>query len=137
MDNHTRWQQRHDSFTRALSLLEEGVTSDPSALSMLEKEGVVHRFEYTFDLAWKTLKDYLQAQGVDLRPVAPRQVLKQALIAEALQEGQVWMDMLEDRVRASHQSNEAGLAEVARTIHELYLPAMQALQLWLDGQRPE
>ena len=49
-----RWQQRLASFERALSLLREAMLNGPGALNQLEKEGVIHRFEYCFELGWKT-----------------------------------------------------------------------------------
>lgn len=61
-----RWQQRFDNFDRALGLLREALANGPAALNQLEKEGVVQRFEYTLELAWKTIKDYLEGSGVVL-----------------------------------------------------------------------
>ena len=61
-----RWQQRFDNFDRALGLLREALANGPAALNQLEKEGVVQRFEYTLDLAWKTIEDYLEESGVVL-----------------------------------------------------------------------
>ena len=61
-----RWQQRFDNFDRALGLLREALANGPAALNQLEKEGVVQRFEYTLELAWKTIKDYLEESGVVL-----------------------------------------------------------------------
>ena len=58
-----RWQQRFDNFDRALGLLREALANGPAALNQLEKEGVVQRFEYTLELAWKTIKDYLEESG--------------------------------------------------------------------------
>jgi len=49
-----RWQQRLSNFERALALLREAMVNGPAALNQLEKEGVIQRFEYCFDLAWKT-----------------------------------------------------------------------------------
>ena len=59
MKNAVRWRQRFENFERAFRLLREAFEKDPAQMSDLEKEGVVQRFEYTFELAWKTLKDYL------------------------------------------------------------------------------
>ncbi len=61
-----RWQQRFDNFDRALGLLREALANGPAALNQLEKEGVVQRFEYTLELAWKTIKDYLEESRVVL-----------------------------------------------------------------------
>jgi hypothetical protein len=66
-----RWKQRFQNFGRAFELLSEALRNGPSALSALEKEGVVQRFEYSLELAWKTLKDYLEENGHIISPVTP------------------------------------------------------------------
>lgn len=69
-----RWHYRFGSYGRALALLREGVSqADAAGLSDLEKEGLVQRFEYTWELAWKLLKDYLEAEVVVLKTV-PREL---------------------------------------------------------------
>ena len=82
-----RWKQRFTNFDRGVALLDEALKKDVAALSMLEKEGVIQRFEYTFELAWKTLKDFLEGSGLVISPVTPRQVLKDAFAAKILPDG--------------------------------------------------
>src|SRR5271166_1440118 len=96
-----RWKQRFANFDRALALLAEAST-DIAGLSMLEKEGVIQRFEYTLELGWKTIKDYLEAGGLVIAPVTPRQVVKEAFAAKVLPDGQVWIDMIDSRNLLSH-----------------------------------
>src|SRR5688572_20757361 len=67
-----RWRQRLQNYSRALSLLRGALANGPGALNDLEKEGTVQRFEYTVELAWKTLKDYLEFSGVQLVSVTPK-----------------------------------------------------------------
>jgi nucleotidyltransferase substrate binding protein (TIGR01987 family) len=76
-----RWQQRLSNFDRALALLGAALIDGPAALNQLEKEGVIQRFEYCFELAWKTTKDYIEANGFLFAVVMPRQVLKEAYAA--------------------------------------------------------
>src|SRR5947209_12114929 len=92
-----RWKQRFHNFDRAYVLLREALERKPEALSMLEKEGVVQRFEYTFELAWKTLKDYLEAGGLVISPLTPRQVIKEAFAAKVVSDGGIWVRMLDNR----------------------------------------
>ena len=64
MSKNIRWKQRFENFERAFMLLKEAFEKGIAEMSDLEKEGVVQRFEYTFELAWKTLKDYLIHSGI-------------------------------------------------------------------------
>jgi nucleotidyltransferase substrate binding protein (TIGR01987 family) len=74
----------------------------PAALNPLEKEGAIRRFEYCFELAWKTVKDYMEQSGFVFPIVTPRQVLKDAFAARIIADGQVWIDMLDHRNLLSH-----------------------------------
>jgi nucleotidyltransferase substrate binding protein (TIGR01987 family) len=69
-----RWRQRYENLKRAYALYDEGARAEK--LNRLEKEGLIQRFEYTFELSWKTMKDYLAGKGVDV--AYPRDVLKEA-----------------------------------------------------------
>jgi nucleotidyltransferase substrate binding protein (TIGR01987 family) len=127
MNPDIRWKQRFDNFDRAFVLLREALERGPSALSMLEKEGVIQRFEYSFELAWKTVKDYLEQSGVVLPQVTPRQVLKAAYAAKILGDGQVWIDMLDHRNLLSHTYDFSVFNKVVDAIAARYLPAMATL----------
>jgi len=130
-----RWEQRFENFSRAASLLREPFERDVESLSALEKEGVIQRFEFAFELAWKTVKDYLEHEGSVLNPVTPRTVIKEAFAARILPDGQIWIDMLNHRNLLSHtydvQTFEAGVL----AIRDRYLPAMELLREWLQGRR--
>jgi len=67
----------------------------------LEKEGLIQR-EYSYELAWKTMKDYLEEQGANINPVTPRKVIKEAFAANIITDGQVWVDMMLHRNLLSH-----------------------------------
>ena len=71
-----RWKQRFQNFEKAFLQFDEAV-STIDELSVLEKEGLIQRFEYTFELAWKTLKDYLESQEVEAK--FPREVIKKRI----------------------------------------------------------
>jgi len=122
-----RWKQRFQNFHRAYTLLHEALEHGPDALSILEKEGVVQRFEFSFELAWKTLKDFLEEGGLNITPVTPRQVIKEAFAAKMLADGQVWIDMLNHRNLLTHIYDEAVFKNAVEAISARYLPAMEAL----------
>lgn len=127
MDPDVRWKQRFSNFERALGLLGEAFAGDPENLSDLEKEGAVQRFEYTLELAWKTLKDFLEDAGYVLDPVTPRSVVKQANAAGLLPDGRVWMEMLDLRNLLSHTYDSSVFERSVGIIGSVFLPALQSL----------
>jgi nucleotidyltransferase substrate binding protein (TIGR01987 family) len=128
MNPDIRWKQRFQNFDRACGLLREALARGPSVLSVLEKEGAIQRFEYTFELAWKTIKDYLEEGGLVISPVTPRQVLKDAFAAKVLTDGQVWINMLDNRNLLSHTYNVLIFDKAVNAIAAHYLPAMEELR---------
>ena len=122
-----RWQQRFQNFARAFALLREALERQPAELSALEKEGVIQRFEYTFELAWKTLKDYLEEGGLVIAPVTPRQVIKDAFAAKVIANGTVWIAMLDHRNLLSHTYDLAVFEAAVEQIASVYLPALADL----------
>lgn len=137
MDMDIRWKQRFQNFDRAFVLLRQALENGASALSTLEKEGVIQRFEYSFELAWKTLKDFLEAGGLVISPVTPRQVIKEAFAAKVIADGQTWIDMLDHRNLLSHTYDFAVFDKAVEAIAAHYLPAMAALHESLFDQAME
>ncbi len=127
MKQDIRWQQRFENYEKALSLLREAL-ADVASLSELEKEGSVQRFEFTFELAWKTLKDYLECQGVVLDQITPSNVIKQAFAAKVISDGQLWIDMLRCRNLMSHTYEEAVFDQAVREIAQRFLRGLDELQ---------
>jgi nucleotidyltransferase substrate binding protein (TIGR01987 family) len=128
MNPDVRWKQRFQNFDRACVLLREALERKPATLSMLEKEGVIQRFEYTFELAWKTLKDYLEEGGLVIAPVTPRQVIKEAFAAKVISEGEVWVNMLDHRNLLSHTYDSSVFEQAVEAIAGRYLPAVTQLR---------
>jgi nucleotidyltransferase substrate binding protein (TIGR01987 family) len=126
-----RWKQRFQSFHRAFNLLREAMQNGSGALNALEKEGVVQRFEYSLELAWNTLNDYLIFGGRPIEPVSPRNVIKAAFAARLLRDGQVWIDMLEHRNLLSHTYSQINFANAVQEIESRYLVAFEALHTFL------
>ena len=102
------------------------------ALNDLEKEGTVQRFEYTVELAWKSLKDYIEFSGVELRSITPKSVIKAAFAARIISDGQLWVDMIDHRNLLSHKYDQALLSQGLGEIQTRYLPALEALQQYLQ-----
>jgi len=116
-----RWKQRFENYEKALWLLREAL-ADVDALSNLEKEGAVQRFEFTVELAWKTLKDYLEYSGVVLDQNTPKHIVKQAFAAKIISDGQLWIDILDCRNRMSHKYDEAAFDQAVREMAVRFLP---------------
>lgn len=133
-DPDVRWKQRFQNFDRAYVLLREAMDRGPGILNPLEKEGVIQRFEYCFELAWKTVKDYLEQGGYVFSTVTPRQVLKDAFAAKILRDGQVWIEMLDHRNLLSHTYSPVVFEKAVEAIHARYLAAFGQLHGFLQAE---
>lgn len=122
-----RWKQRFDNFDRAFILLREVCERGVASLSQLEREGAVQRFEFAFELGWKTLKDYLEENGVIVDLVTPRNVIKEAFAAKLLDDGQVWIDMMLHRNLLSHTYDFKTFEVVLQAVEQRYFPAFDRL----------
>jgi len=127
-----RWKQRFKNFTRAYQQLASVIDRTPS-LSDLEKEGMIQRFEYTFELAWKTLKDYLDSQAVEA--AFPREVIKQSFHYELIGNGEIWMDMLERRNMLAYTYNKDNFHQAVDLIVNNYFKEIKKLYEFLDSKK--
>lgn len=126
-----RWQQRFQNFDRAFVLLRSALQDRPlDEYSSLEQEGIIQRFEYAYELAWKTMKDYLEVNGVVISPVTAREVIKQAFAAKLITDGQVWIDMMLHRNQLSHTYDFSKFRQVLEAAQTRYFPAMESLHEW-------
>ncbi len=131
MDNHDiRWKQRFANYKLAIENLTEGL--EISKPSDLEKSGIIQIFEYTFELAWKTMKDYLKEADIEVN--FPREVLKTAFSYEIIEEGDTWIDMLEKRNLMSHTYDKKN-SELAYTlIKNEYFVNLKALETYFSNK---
>jgi nucleotidyltransferase substrate binding protein (TIGR01987 family) len=128
-----RWKERFENYERALRLLRDALDSI-DRLSTLEKEGTIQRFEFTVELAWKTLKDYLESSGILVSSYTPKEVIKQAYAAKIIREGQVWIDILDCRNRLAHIYDEAVFDEALSDFSERFLPEFEELYLFFKKE---
>jgi len=128
-----RWQQRFSNFSKSCALLAEIDSYEPENTIAIIQEGFIQRFEIAFDLAWKTLKDYMNFLGHDMQP-SPRPVIKEAFAAGIIADGQVFIDMLDARNSMSHRYDEETFNEVFIQIKQNFQPALQTLCEFLQGQ---
>ncbi len=119
-DQDIRWEQRFANYKKALAKLSEVVeTTDISALSELETEGLIQRFEYTYELAWKTLQDFLRNKGY-LDIAGPNPVLTQAFQDGYIVDGDGWRQMKKSRELTAHTYNSDMAAAIAAAIWAVY-----------------
>lgn len=94
-------------------------------LNKLEVQGLIQCFEYTFVLAWKTLKDYLEEEGFSVK--SPRETIQIAFQSEFITDGHAWIDALEKRNLMAHTYDEARANEAEILIREKYFQIIQEL----------
>jgi len=123
-----RWKQRFDNFQRALRQLTLAMELKAQRpLSDLEQQGLIQGFEFTHELAWNVLKDYLEMEGIQ-GLVGARSTAREAFKRGLVRDGEVWMDMIEKRNLSSHAYNPAVANTLALSIAERYYPAFRELQ---------
>lgn len=124
-----RWVYRFDNFERALNLLNEAlIIMNERSLTPLELEGVIQRFEYTWELTWKVLKDYLEFKGIILDTITPADVLKTAIAANLISNGETWMEALDARNKMSHTYNFKKFEQVIIDVKDKYFPLLISLK---------
>jgi len=123
-----RWHQRFKNFEKAFNQLKSGLDRLDS-LDDLAKEGVIQRFEYTLELAWKTLKDYLEANQVIAN--FPKEVIRQAYNTNIIENGELWMEMLQNRNLLAHTYDEEIFNTSINNISKSYFREIAALYSFL------
>jgi len=128
MPEDIRWKQRFDNYRRALHQLTLAVQLlEQRPLSDLEQQGMIQGFEFTHELAWNVLKDYLEYEGI-LGLVGSRSAVREAFKRGLVADGEAWMDMIEKRNLSSHTYNLEVAAQLVAAIRDSYYPAFVALQ---------
>jgi len=128
MEKDIRWKQRFENFQKAIKLLEEIPSLDIHKISLLEKEGIIQRFEFTLELAWKTLKDKMEFDGLILDKISPKMVLKEAFKAKYIDNIELWLEMIDDRNLLSHTYDIKVFEEVIPSIQQKYTALISELK---------
>lgn len=124
-----RWQQRFSNYKKALAQLE--MFLDPPDLNLREQQGLIKAFEYTYELAWNTLRDFLRFQGNEAL-FGSRDTLREAFRVGLITHGDTWMLMIQDRNLTSQTYNQVTAKAIASQVLSLYLPCFQQLRSRLD-----
>ena len=120
MQEDIRWKQRFQNYGKALMLLEEAVDANRTAERELIKAGIIQYFEFTHELAWKVMKDFLEYEGMT-GIVGSRSATREAFNKGLIEEGQAWMDMLETRNITVHAYDPLIITEAFEQIVNINL----------------
>jgi nucleotidyltransferase substrate binding protein (TIGR01987 family) len=129
-----RWIQRLNHFSKALSQLKRFI--DKGDLNELEKQGLIQSFEYTYELAWNTLKDYFESQG-ETNLHGSRDVFRLAFRRDIIEDGETWMDMIKCRTLTVHTYDEKIAEKIASDITNRYYPEFMTLAKRMKSLREE
>jgi nucleotidyltransferase substrate binding protein (TIGR01987 family) len=144
-----RWEQRFSNFNKALDKLDEavvrikeeyadedGLVDEDSFLFDFDiiKEGLIQRFEYTHELAWNVMKDFLQGRG-NTQIYGSKDAAREAFATGLITDGEVWMEMIKSRNKTSHTYNEETANEIFKKIMEEYNPAFLAFRETMEQKR--
>ena len=132
-----RWIQRFQNFTKALQTLRGAESlSRQRGLTELEQQGLIQGFEFTHELAWNVLKDYLEEQGF-VGIIGSKNATREAFRNGLLGDGEVWMAMIKARNETSHTYNLALAEEIARKILGQFYPAFVEMETRFAGLLPD
>ncbi len=127
MTEDIRWKQRLHNFNNALkTLTEASALAQQRPLTQLEMQGLIQGFEFTHELAWNVLKDYLESKGYS-GLIGSRDATRTAFKNELIADGEVWMDMIKDRNQTTHTYNLKVAERIAQDILQRFYPAFVAL----------
>ena len=130
-----RWKQRFENLQSAYQRLQHAIevnaqTPDNDLIQM----ALIKAFEMTFELSWKTMKDYLNYNGIDVK--LPREVIKQAFANDIITDGPLWIDMLEDRNLMAQTYDEARAIKAVNHICQHYIAGLNDLHQYLLARLP-
>jgi nucleotidyltransferase substrate binding protein (TIGR01987 family) len=119
-----RFKERKEDYKNALARLEEALQVEPNEIII---DGILHRFEFTFELAWKVIKDYMEYMGISEGTGSPRENIKLAYKYQIISDGELWIDIMLSRNALSHLYNENESRTIYEKIKTKYIKAFKEL----------
>jgi nucleotidyltransferase substrate binding protein (TIGR01987 family) len=137
-DQGIRWIQRFQNFKKAFRQLSDAAAlAQQRALSELERQGFIQAFEFTHELAWNTLKDFLEARGT-ANLFGSKDATRQAFGAGLIENGEVWMEMIQTRNKSTHTYDCKTAEAIANAISSSYLAEFEKFQRkFIEMEREE
>lgn len=120
-----RWQQHFSNYQKALTQLRRFIAK--GVLNELEEQGLIQSFEYTHELAWNTLKDFLKNSG-NMTIFDSKDATREAFKRGLIDKGETWMLMIRDRNQTSHTYNPETAKAIVANIRERFFPLFVALE---------
>lgn len=127
MSEDIRWKQRFDNYLRAFATLRRAVDlARQRDLSELEQQGLIQGFEFTHELAWNVLKDYLENAGIS-GIIGSKGATREAFKNGLIHDGESWMEMIKSRNLSFHTYNQDTAEEVVTNILSRFYPAFEQM----------
>lgn len=125
-----RLEERKADFIKALSRLQEALNKDLDDDIIID--GIIQRYEFTFEQAWKVMKLYLEDQGILDEALAPRSTIRSAFKHKVIENGDMWIEMMLDRNRTSHMYDEETAKQIVQSIKDKYIMEFVMLKEFLE-----
>ena len=126
-----RFEERKQDLARATERLKEALNEKETEIAI---DGTLHRFEFTFELAWKTMKDLMEYNGIIETTGSPREVLRTAFQNGLIEDGETWINMMLARNSLSHLYDEETSRKIYKDIKEKYIVLIEKLNETLEKQ---
>lgn len=127
--------QKFENYEKALARLGEGLEKF-NKTDDLQRDGLIQRFEFTFELAWKTLKSLFEDEGL-IGMNSPKTVLREAFSAGLIQDEEIWLSMLHDRNSTAHMYSEKIAIEICNNITSKYISVMNELMGQIQAKKAD
>ena len=124
-----RFEERKQDLAKATERLKEALNEKETEIAI---DGTLHRFEFTFELAWKTMKDLMEYNGIIESTGSPREVLRTAFQNGIIEDGEAWINMMLARNSLSHLYDEEASRKIYRDIKEKYIVLIEKLNEVLE-----
>lgn len=129
-----RYNSLKDAIKRLKEVIDEQEKIDSKKLGSILNDAIIKRFEFTFELMWKVLKEYLEDNGfTDFMP-SPKSVLKYAFKNGIINDEQGYNLMLQDRNSTTHIYDEKMASQIVKNIKGKYVALIQSLIDYLDKE---
>ena len=120
-----RFEERQSDYKKALLKLKEALQEEPTEIVI---DGILHRYEFTFELAWKTIKDYLEYMGIVNKVGSPRENIQLAYQQGIINDGELWIEMMLSRNSLSHLYDEETSRKIYNDIKNKYIQSFEKLE---------